>query len=154
MSTASREVVIPKEDAVFWLDKHGRWQNEGGRFRRKKIIDYFHTSISRDDNGYFVSQVKENILQKVYFRYEDTALFVFGADFNAGIMLTLNTGSQLKLNPDNLYVFKDNLYIMERDERIKFAERALLQISRIIEEDEGALFIMVDGKRYNIPEKF
>lgn len=44
--------------------------------------------------------------------------------------------------------------MIKGDERIKFAERALLQISQIIEEDGGELFIKADGKRYKILEKF
>jgi hypothetical protein len=149
-----REVIIPKQEAVFWLDRQGYWRNQGGRFKRKKIIDYFHASIGRDKNGYFVSHVKENVLEKVYFRHEETALFVFKVDINPGITLTLNTGSQIKLNPDNLYVFNDNLYIMNEDEKIKFAERALFQIMQIISEENGVLFINANGKRYKIPEKY
>jgi hypothetical protein len=153
MTSDLKIIEIPKEEAVFWLDRHGRWQNDGGRFQRKKIIDYFHTSISRDKNGYFVSQIKETVIEKVYFRYEDTALFVFKVDFNDNIILTLNTGLKLNLSPDKLYIFKDHLYMIKNDETIKFAEKALFKISRIIEEGGDAFFIKVRGERYKIPEK-
>jgi hypothetical protein len=150
-----KEIVIQKEDAVFWLDKSGFWQNDGGKFRKKKIIDLFHRSIGKDDNGYFVSQSREGVFEKVYFRYEDTALFVFAVLLNDDIILTLNTGKHLPLDPGSLYIKADNLYLTHEGERIKFSERALMQISSILEEDDekGHLMINVTEHRFCIPEK-
>jgi len=153
MTEYSRMVIIPKEDAVFWLDKDGRWRNDGGRFRNKKIIDHFHASISKDSSGYFVSQQRENLLEKVYFRYEDTALFVFDVLRDSEIILVLNTRKQMNLIPDALYVHQDNLYLTVGDETIKFGESALIKISDLIEEKKGRLFITVNGDEYKINEK-
>ena len=58
MNEKIKEIIISKEDAVFWMDKHGFWRNEDGKFRHKRIIDHFHKSIGKDQNGYFVSQAK------------------------------------------------------------------------------------------------
>ena len=69
------EIVISKEDAIFWLDKNGRWHNAHGEFQHKKIIDYFHSSIQKDEKGYYLFQERGNLREKVYFHYEDTALF-------------------------------------------------------------------------------
>ena len=157
MTPAMKEIVIKKEDAVFWLDKSGCWRNDGGKFRKKKIIDLFHQSIAKDDDGYFLSQVKDGVLEKVYFQYEDTALFVFAVIFNDDIILKLNTGKQLKLNPADLYIRDDNLYMIHENEQIKFSERALMQISSIMEEtgekDGNQLMINVNGKRFHIREE-
>ena len=161
MTTELKQIVIKKEDAVFWLDKSGCWRNDGGKFRKKKIIDLFHASIAKDDDGYFVSRVKENIEEKVYFRYEDTALFIFTVIYNDDIILILNTGKRLRLNPENLYIIDDNLYVTDGDEHIKFSERALMQISSIIEEGREKnrkkvgedLVINVNGNRFPIMEK-
>ena len=151
-----KEIVIKKEDAVFWMDKSGYWCNDGGKFRKKKIIDLFHQSIAKDDAGYFVSQIRDDILEKVYFRHEDTALFVFAVIFNDDIILKLNTGKRLALNPEDLYVKDDNLYISDKDGRIKFSERALMQISSIIEEDgeedEDHLVININGNKLKITD--
>lgn len=156
MTTELKEIVIKKEDAVFWLDKSGCWCNDGGKFRKKKIIDLFHQSISKDDDGYFISQIRDDIFEKVYFRYEDTALFVFAVIFNDDIILKLNTGIQLALNPEDLYVKDDNLYISDKDGHIKFSERALMQISSIIEEDgeedEDQLVININGNKLKITD--
>ena len=163
MTTEMKEIIIKKEDAVFWLDKSGCWCNDGGKFRKKKIIDFFHQSIANDDDGYFVSQIRDDILEKVYFRYEDTALFVFEVSFNDDIVLKLNTGKQLPLIPSNLYIMNDNLYMTREDETIKFSERALMQISSIIEEDtdsrenrdkrDGSLALNWKGTIFRIMEK-
>ena len=97
MKNKPAAVVIPKEEAVFWMDGNGCWRNAHGRFRHKKVIDYFHASISRDDDGYFVSQVRDGIVEKVYFRYEATALFVFDVIPGEEVDLVLNTGRRIRL---------------------------------------------------------
>ena len=39
------EIVIPRENAVFWLDENGHWYNEGGRFKLKRLsIALMHPS--------------------------------------------------------------------------------------------------------------
>ncbi len=152
-----KEIVIPKEDAVFWLDSRGYWRNAGGKFRKKKIIDHFHSSISRDENGYFLYQDKGGVFEKVYFPYEDTALFVFDVIFDqtaneSDITLVLNTGAELALSPKNLYTANDCLYLKEGDDIIKFTERALIKISDRIDGVNGKLYINTGGKRHLIPE--
>ena len=95
-----KENVIPKEDAVFWLDKHGRWCNANGKFEHQKIIDYFHSCIKRDQGGYYLSQINGNCREKVYFPYEDQALFVFDVIRQDDMMLILNTKKQIALDPE------------------------------------------------------
>jgi len=151
------EIVIKKEDAVFWMDKSGCWCNDGGKFRKKKIIDLFHQSISKDDDGYFVSQVRDEIFEKVYFRFEDTALFVFAVIFKDDIILKLNTGKHLPLDPSRLIIKDDNLYFTTEEDLIKFSERALMQISSIFEdageENGDHLVINVNGNKFQILEQ-
>jgi hypothetical protein len=152
-----REVVIPRSEAVFWLDSRGYWRNSGGRFRKKKIVDHFHSAISRDENGYFVAQRKpgpgEEVREKVYFPYEDTALFVFAVCFEeGGITLVLNTGRRLFLKPGSLFVKNDSLYLREAGEVIKFSERALIQMAGILTDHEGALHIRVNGRLHPIAD--
>lgn len=153
MTNKHREIIIPKEEAVFWLDKAGCWRNEGGKFRNKKVIDYFHAAISKDDAGYFVSHVRDDMLEKVYFRYEDTALFVFDILLNENISLVLNTGKQVLLDPDSLYTGDDNLYAFENNEPIKFSERAMIRLSSFIIERDGLLFLEWNDKFFKISEK-
>jgi hypothetical protein len=147
------EMVIPREKATFWLDGRGRWRNASGVFRNRKIIDYFHSSIRRDESGYFVCQERESCTEKVYFLYEDTALFVFDVLASDGLELILNTQARIPLLPQNLFVAGDNLYTREGDERIKFAERALMKMAAALEFSNGAYYFQSGDVRFRIPEE-
>ncbi len=147
-------VTIPKEKAVFRMDARGYWRNSGGRFRVKKIIDHFHTSIAKDEDGYYVSQIKEDVIEKVYFPYEDTALFVFDIEIDDGaVTLVLNTKARIRLDPDRLYTQNDSLYTDNGDDRIKFSERALMKIAGCLDDDGESLFFCLNGRRHEIRQE-
>ncbi len=126
------EIVIPKENAVFWLDKDGFWNNEGGRFELKKIIRRFHASIEKDADGYYVTQINGHRIEKVYFPYEDTALFAIDIQIREPMTMRLNTGKRLPLSPAELYSTGDSLYTVFDNEWIKLSERSLLKLSPMI----------------------
>ncbi len=148
MDKKLKEVVIPKEEAVFWMDKNGFWNNKHGKFQHKKIIDYFNSCIKKDKDGYYLGQVRDDIYEKVYFNYEDTPLFVVDVkDKDENIILILNTKEEMALNPANLAVKDDSLYILREDERIKFTERALLKISGMVDYDKGEYYFISNGKK-------
>lgn len=153
MKKEQREIIIPKEKAIFWLDKNGRWHNVHGEFEHKKIIDYFHSSIKKDQNGYYLSQKREDVQEKVYFHYEDTALFAVDLIKDNDITLILNTQKQVELKPRNLFIRGDNLYMRIGEETIKFAERGLMKISDLLEYDNDQYFIRVKNRRYRILQK-
>jgi len=153
MKKEQREIIIPKEKAIFWLDKNGRWHNVHGEFEHKKIIDYFHSSIKKDPNGYYLSQKREDVQEKVYFHYEDTALFAVDLIKDNDITLILNTQKQVELKPRNLFIRGDNLYMRIGEETIKFAERGLMKISDLLEYDNDQYFIRVKNRRYRILQK-
>jgi nuclear transport factor 2 (NTF2) superfamily protein len=153
MNKKRTKIVIPKDQAVFWLDKNGRWHNEHGEFQHKKIINYFNTSIHKDENGYFLFQQDENISEKVYFHYEDTALFAVDLIKEKDITLVLNTRKRLKLKPKNLWIRDDSLYMRSGEENIKFIERGLMKISDLLEMTNNQYAIKVSGRRYRIPQK-
>jgi hypothetical protein len=152
MATKPVEIVIRRESAVFRLDRRGRWCNVHGAFRNRKIIDYFHSAIRRDEGGYFLCQERENFTEKVYFPYEDTALFVFDVIISDGAQLVLNTKEKISLSPENLFIANDSLYIRRGDERIKFAERALMKLAEVLEFADGAYYLRLASGRYRIPE--
>ena len=150
-----KEFVIPKEKAVFWLDAYGRWHNEHGVFEHKKIISYFHSSIRKDADGYHLFQEHDDhTIEKVYFKYEDTALFVFDVktqDDSGKIQLILNTKEETPLLPENLFVQNDNLY-MERDgHRIKFIDRVMLKLAHRLKFDQHRYRLELSDKIYEIP---
>jgi len=153
MTDDMQEIVVSPQEAVFWLDRWGHWCNAHGRFEHKKIIDYFHAAIARDDQGYYVSQVNGNILEKVYFRYEDTALFVFDMIEDDGITLVLNTRQHLRLEPESLFIYEDNLYVRHGNERIKFNQACMVKISRFMEYHDDRCYIRMMGRRIVITEE-
>lgn len=154
MTEKTGEIVIKKEDAVFWLDKEGFWRNDGGKFRNKKIIDYFHRAIAHDDRGWYVRQERDGLLEKVYFPHEDTALFVFDVIPGDRILLILNTGAELPLDPDRLFIRRDNLYMQTIDGPARFIVRAMMKLSDRIEEgDNGRMMIRVGEGFREIPER-
>ncbi len=154
MEQKPKDIVIAKEDAVFRLDEFGRWRNRHGLFEHPKIIDHFHKSIRKDDGGYFLFQSNGDYTEKVYFPYEDTALFAFGiAEEDGAIVLSLNTGRKVELSPEDLFVENDNLYMRLGDEVVKFSERALTRISERIEDKDGKYFLRYRGGMFPIPEK-
>ena len=148
-----KEIVISKDRAVFWLDSNGRWHNIHGKFEHRKIIDFFHSSIRKDKDGYYVTQTTESYKEKVYFRYEDSALFVFNIIKNKDIYLLLNTKKQIKLNPEELFIKDDSLYAKDRDELVKFTEQSMMKISKYMEYDNDRYFIKIKDKIYKIPIK-
>lgn len=147
------EIVIPKEKAVFWMDRFGRWHNDSGRFEHKKIIDYFNASINKDDGGYYVEQIRETVREKVYFYYEDTPLFVVDIRLTEPIELLLNTRKKKILSPAELFVSKDHLYLRADGERIRFTDRAMIKLSACLDYEDGKYCFIAGGERYDLPEK-
>jgi len=153
MTKKLKEIVIPKEKAVFRLDKNGCWYNEHGKFQHKKIIAFFHACIEKDGQGFFLSQERDTYREKVYFPYEETAYFVFDVNTSKDVILTLNTKRQVKLKPQKLFIKDDNLYMTSGDDLIKFSEHALLEISDLLEFEKDRYYIRLNDKRYAIKKK-
>ena len=148
---ALREIVVPAEEATFWMDCWGNWCNQHGRFEHRKIIAYFNAAIARDEQGYFVSQINSDVREKVYFRYEETALFVLDVRPGEALTLVLNTGREVGLKPGMLFIRNDHLYAREGDELIKFNEISMLKISRFFDHAGDQCFLNFKGQRTAIP---
>jgi hypothetical protein len=146
-----KEIVIPKENAVFWMDGNGRWHNEHGPFQHKKLIDYFNTSIGRDAGGFFVGQERGDVREKVYFRCEETALFAVDIEVESVMRILLNTRERIKLDPEKLYIKSDCLFMHYQETLIKFTDRCMLRLSGNIEEVDGTYYFQLKDKRYIIP---
>lgn len=148
----SRKVkVIPKDQAVFWLDRHGRWHNEHGPFEHNKIIAYFNAAIKRDADGYYLYQKMEYGAEKVYFPYEDCVLFAVDLVAEDPRMIILNTGKRIKLMPRKLSVSGNDLYMQAKQDRIKFIDRGLMKISEMMIFEKDQYYIKFGGKKYKIP---
>ena len=146
-----REVIVPADKATFWMDRWGNWCNRHGRFEHRKIIAYFNAAVQRDAQGFFVSQINGDVREKVYFNYEETALFVFDVKLGDVITLVLNTGRQVGLEPGMLFIRNDHLYAREGRELIKFNQASMLKISRFFENAGEHCFLVYKGQRAAIP---
>lgn len=145
-----RQVVISKEDAVFWMDENGQWHNEHGKFEHPRIIKYFNASIKKDDQGYFVFQSTDMVDEKVYFKYKETA--VFAVDLRAGkdLILALNVGKTVPFDPTGLYVKDDSLFMKTKSHLIKFTPQAMVKLSRYLKEKDGQLIFSFNEKEWPI----
>ena len=144
--------IIPKDKAVFWMDDKGAWHNAHGPFEHPKIIQYFNRSIQRDAEGFFLCQEMEHAFEKVYFPFEETALFVADVSAKNPGHLLLNTGKKMLLDPAALFIRDDSLFIRMPDHLIKFTSRALLKLSKHISEVDGALVLTLASGSHPIPE--
>jgi len=150
VSEKKKQIIISKEDAVFWMDKNGDWHNEHGKFEHPKIIKYFNASIQKDEKGYYIRQVTDEYDEKVYFCYEGTALFVLDVKADEDLTLILNNNDIIKFDPGQLFVRDDNLYLQTPEYQVKFKDSALLKISKFMEEKDGQLFLKIKGRVYPV----
>jgi len=122
-------MIIPKEKAVFRLDKNGVWHIDDEKFTNKKIINYFHSMIKKDKDGYFLEQKHKHFIE----------------------ILCLNTGENIKLEPEKLLMKNDNLYIQNDEDLIKLNANALFSLADYMDDVDDQYVINIDGKRYLIP---
>jgi hypothetical protein len=153
MADTPKLKIISKEDAVFWMDDEGRWVNAHGPFENAKINAYFHSCIQKDADGFYLQQEREGLLEKVYFRVADTAFFVFRVAIDSSVVLTLNTGRVLPLDPGALFICKDRLYVRDDGERIKFTVGAAMKVASYLEEDETGVVFCFGGARTPVLEE-
>jgi len=155
MTRTRKQNIIPKEQAVFWMDNDGTWHNEHGKLEHPKIIKYFNQSIQKDDKGYFLCQnIDDNVEEKVYFPYEETAVFVVDlVKKNAGIELTLNTLDTIALEPEVLYIKADALFMETDAHLIKFTQNSLAQMTAFLTDTPQGLALKLGRTQTVIREK-
>ena len=150
MAKKKKQIIISKKDAVFWMNENGDWYNEHGKFEHPKIIKHFHASIQKDKDGYYLYQQTDEHEEKVYFPYKDTAVFVFDIKEGKDILLKLNNNNTIKLDPEQLFEKDDKLFLKTDDHLVKFTDRALLKISKFLQEKKGHLFFKINDKSYPV----
>ncbi|MGD9826702.1 MFS transporter permease [Desulfobacter sp.] len=154
MAQSKKQNIIPKEQAVFWMDRDGTWHNEHGKLAHPKIIKYFNQSIHKDDQGYFLCQTMNDVEEKVYFPYQDTAVFVVDlVKKDTGIELTLNTLDIIALDPGALYIEEDALFMETEAHLVKFTQKALARMSSFLTETSQGLALNIGRTQTVIREK-
>jgi len=145
-------VEISADHAVFWMDERGRWCNAYGPFENPRIIDRFNRALRRDGKGYFVTQERDGLREKVYFHYVDTPLTAMDLRGRPPQTLVLNSRKRLPLDPSALYISKDTLFMRSGDERIRFSERAMVRLAPFLKETAHGLAVKTGGRWHPIPE--
>lgn len=145
-----KQVVIPKEQAVFWMDGRGRWCNVHGPFEHPKITAHFNKSIGHDKDGFFVEQTCDGVREKVYFHYEDTALFAVDVIFGDPLRLVLNTGQHVGLEPEQVVVVRDALFQRHAGAWIKFTEHVMMRMADMLDQNNDGLIFTHNGIRHNL----
>jgi hypothetical protein len=64
----------------------------------------------------------------------------------------LNTKRRIRLKPRKLFIKEDDLYMMQGDEIIKFAEQGLMKISDLLEYENDGYFVRIKNRRYAIKQ--
>lgn len=149
----SKEIVIPKDKAVFWMDGAGRWHNQHGLFQHKKIIDHFNASIQKDENGYYLTQQSDNIIEKVYFHHAETALFAVDVAFGDPPKMRLNTGIELTIVPTALFICGDDLFYRMENQLVKFNQLALLKVSEKMTFHQGRCILKMQAESIAIKKR-
>lgn len=152
MNKGIKEIVVPSENAVFWMDENGVWHNRHGRIAHPRIIDYFNAAIQKDAGGYFLYQTYDNIREKVYFPHEGTALFAVDVITDPGVTLVLNTKKKVPLLPEVLFIEKGRLCMRLDDRYVKFTEKVQTVLSKFIREERGRLVFLAESGPFEIIE--
>ncbi len=146
-----KQICVPREDAVFWMDQNGIWHNEHGKFEHPKVIRYFNASIRKDDHGYYVYQSTDEFDEKVYFPYVETAVFAVDVRIGETVELVLNIHQTISIHGGDLLIRSDNLYLKTPEHLIKFTPKAMLKLARFItEQDDGHMVLTVNGQTCDI----
>ena len=147
-----KEIVVRKEDAVFWMDGNGVWHNRHGRIAHPRIIEYFNSAIRKDSGGFYLYQAYDDIREKVYFACEGTALFAVDVVTDPGITLVLNTKESVPLLPGALFTEKGRLCMRLDDGYVRLSEKAQRILSEFIREDGERLVFMSENGPFEIIE--
>ena len=139
-------IEINADDAVFWMDERGRWCNVHGPFENPRIIDRFNRALHRDTKGYFVTQERDGIREKVYFNYVDTPLTAVAILGTPPQTILLNSRKRLTLDPSALYILNDTIFMREKDERIRFSERAMISLAPFLKETDQGLTVTIGDR--------
>jgi hypothetical protein len=135
-----------------FIDKEGQWFYRGAEMQRKEFVRLFYDHISMDDRSRYILELAgERCLLDV----EDTAYVVMRVVENDSFDLTLSDDRIERLAPETLYVGDGNvLYCRVRGRfPARFTRPAYYQLAAHIEEEDGAFFLPVEGKRYQIRER-
>lgn len=140
-----------------FIDKDGRWFQNGAEIIHKEIYLQFNRMLERTpDGGYRVRLGKEVCDVEV----EDAPFVVLGVvveDGHGEIVLSLNDGTQEPLDPECFLIGSDNVpyaYVKKGVFLARFSRPAYYQLAGyIVTDDEKDFFLAIQGKRFPIKRR-
>ena len=141
------------------IDKDGVWYYKGNEIFRDEIVKYFYQNLRKDETGRYLIELEGDCC---YLEVEDTPFIVRAVYRGTAeavneecIYLLLSDQSIEKLNPDSLWVAKDNvLYCSVKKNAFvaRFSRASYYQIAEFIECGDcgDEYFISLNGRRFCI----
>ncbi|MCY0965427.1 DUF1285 domain-containing protein [Parathalassolituus penaei] len=134
----------------------GRWEHEGGEFRRSELQMLFAGLLRREGGEYYLVTPAE----KLRIRVEDQAFLITLIDVQDGcIELLTNCGERLSLGREHPLQFswwqevllpmvevRDGLFA-------RFGRSAWYELVGMAEERDGGWWIVSDGEEYHLPDE-
>jgi uncharacterized protein len=136
-----------------FIDKDGRWFQNGAEIIHKEIYLQFNSMLEKSpDGGYRVKMGREVCRVEV----EDAPFVVRGIveDGQGSIALSLNDGTNETLDPECFWIGAENVpysYVKQRGFHARFTRPAYYQLARyIVTDDDEEFFLLIQGKRIPI----
>ena len=148
--------IVPKEESEIRLKEDGRWIHQGEFFSNRKIIDFFHRAIRKDDQGrYYLHNVYDGKEEHVYFEVEDTAYFVETLEFDEkarAFLVTLNTGDSGLVDVRGLETDERGVMYCRvlDDDRARLTPNAMRQLADLSRMDAGGVYVDLTGEKVYI----
>jgi len=136
------------------IDREGDWLNEGTQITHAGILANLRTNLRRDAHGHYVQAGPVRIPVEV----EDTPFTVIRVEEGEeqGLRLTLNDGSQERLDPARLRLTPDGVpycWVKAGQFEARLTRAAAWQLARFIQYDEASnsATLILGGARYPLP---
>ena len=148
--------IVSKEESEIRLREDGKWIHQGEPFSNRKIIDFFHRAIRKDEKGeYYLHNVYDGKEEHVYFEVEDTAYFVEKLEFDKGAQafkITLNTGDDGFIDVRGLRTDERGVVYCRvlDDDRARLTDNAMHQLADLSGMDDRGVYIDLTGEKIYI----
>ena len=148
--------IVSKEESEIRLKEDGRWIHQGELFSNRKIIEFFHQAIRKDEKGqYYLHNVYDGREEHVYFEVEDTAYFVETLEFDGqaqAFVVGLNTGDSGLVDVKGFETDERGVMYCRvlDDDRARLTANAMQQLADLSRMDEGGIYVDLTGEKVYI----
>ena len=148
--------IVSKQESEIRLKEDGRWIHQGELFSNRKIIEFFHRAIRKDEQGeFYLHNVYDGKEEHVYFEVEDTAYFIETLEFDQqarAFLVTLNTGDTGLVDVKGLQTDERGVMYCRvlDDDRARLTPDAMQQLADLSRMDDGGVYVDLTGEKVYI----